>query len=757
MAPKIYHLHPLVAGPVAEWPRHLSRCRELGLDHVASAPLFAPGGNGDMFVTADHETLHPCLGQGPGVAATADRAIADLATTCRRHDLGLILDLVTDRVAADAVIRKQQPAWFEDRNGCGADTPDPRLPPRNLYVATARFDLPLIAEQLSQWWSDRLVRLAQAGVSGFRCLRPDRVPPAVWRNIIGAVRTIAPRVRFLAWTQGIARDAVSRLAGVGFDHVASSLAWWDARATWFFEEAEALRHVAPALASPEPSFGDRLASRLDPQIDPGIAYRRNLRLAAATASGIFVPMGFEFATRRPFDNARGGPTDFDIIRQEATCDLSADIRSANELIDRIAEPRVDGEMRPLTGPDSPVTMLLRADAADVRSSTRAIVVQINPDLARPAPPTRLWPLPPEAGAAFGCPEAVDGCGDADAPLGAGAVRAFRAERAAEIVQNSDPAPDQTSVSLRPRITIELASPLEDTSAFAIKRVCGETVTVLADIFADGHKVLAAKLLWRSVDVDDWQRVPMQSLPNDRWEAGFIPQRIGRHVVAIEAWWDEWGTFRRDLQRKHDAGQDLALEIDEGRALLRHIAAQASGEPSAVIDGVLQKLSVADASDPLQILLSETTRSSVAATGLRRFSVRHGSDIQLDVDRPQAEFASWYEMFPRSATHDPARHGTFADVIEQLPRIRAMGFDVLYFPPIIRLGPQTAKAAITACTRNRMTSAVLMPSAMPRGGTTASIQRSGRWRTFAAWSPQRVSMAWRSRSIMRSSVHPIIHG
>ena len=681
MAPKIYHLHPLVAGPMAEWSRHLSRCRELGFDHVASAPLFAPAGNGDMFITADHEALHPYL----GTAATADRAIEDLATTCRRHDLGLILDLVTDRVAADSAIRKQHPAWFEDRNCNGADTPDPRRTPRNLYVATAHFHLPHIAEQLARWWIDRLVRLAQAGVSGFRCLQPDRVPPAIWTHIIGAVHAIAPRVRFIAWTQGIARDALGRLGGVGFDQVASSLAWWDARATWFFEEAEALRQVAPTVASAEPSFSDRLASRLDPHVDPVVAYRRALRLAAATASGIFVPMGFEFATRRPFDNARGGPTDFDVIRQEATCDLSADIRSANGLIDRIAELRVEGEMRPLTGPECRVTALLRADAADVRAATSAIVAVVNPDLFRTAPSMRLQPLPPEAGAAFGCSRAVDGCGDADAFLEAGAVRVFHAERAAEIVHASDRALDQAQASLQPRIVIEMVSPLGDPGAFAIKRVCGEAVTFLADIFADGHEVLAAELLWRSVDVDEWQRVTMQSLPNDRCEASFVPQRIGRHVVAVEAWWDEWGTFRRDLQRKHEAGLDIALEVDEGRALLRRLAEQSSGEPRTVIDAVLQNMSEASASGQLEILLSETTRSSVAATGMRRFPVRHKPDIQLDVDRPQAAFASWYEMFPRSATDDPGRHGTFADVIDRLPRIRAMGFDVLYFPPIHPIG------------------------------------------------------------------------
>jgi starch synthase (maltosyl-transferring) len=686
MAPKIYHLHPLVAGPLADWSRHLARCRAMGFNYVASAPLFRPGRHGDIFLTGDHETLHPALGS----VASADPAIAWLVNECGRHNLGLILDLVVDRVAADAVLRKQEPNWFEETPDDNADSPDPRRAPHDSSRALARFDQPDIAERLAHWWIRRLVRLAHVGVSGFRCLGPDRIPASAWKQIVSGVRTEAPQCRFLAWTPGIARDAVGQLSGIGFDHVGSSHAWWNARASWLVEEAEALRQVAPVVASPEPSFTERLAPQLDPQVDLLVGYRRALHLAAMTASGMFIPMGFEFATRRPFDIMRGAPADFERIRQEAICDLSDEVKYANRLVDRIGELPVDGEVRALTGPGSRVTALLRSDTADVRTAKRALVVMVNPDLSRPTPCFRLDPLPPEAGAAFGSPQAVNGQLDPESELAPGEVRAFRFDRAHDIIRMTEGDRSVSQAALMPRVMIEAITPAVDQAAFPVKRLLGENIAVRATIFGDGHDALAAELLWRSVNAGEWQRVQMQPLGNDRWEAEFAPRRVGRHVFTIEAWRDEWGTFRRDLKRKHDADLDIILEIEEGCMRLRQVAERAAGDAQTVLETILQTLTAIRVSDRLDILLSDDLRASVASANERPSLVRHAPDISLDADRPQAAFASWYELFPRSLTTDPARHGTFADLIGRLPAIRAMGFDVLYLPPIHPIGTTNRK-------------------------------------------------------------------
>ncbi|MBV9250013.1 MAG: alpha-1,4-glucan--maltose-1-phosphate maltosyltransferase [Acetobacteraceae bacterium] len=237
-----------------------------------------------------------------------------------------------------------------------------------------------------------------------------------------------------------------------------------------------------------------------------------------------------------------------------------------------------------------------------------------------------------------------------------------------------------------RIAIEAVAPAVPDGDFAVKRVIGDTVTVSADIIADGHEILAAALLWRAADETTWQRVPMQPTINDRWEASFAPARIGPHYYTVEAWWDVWATFRHDLHAKHAAGQVVSLEIEEGRQMIQAALARSDSEQREALQRVLDALAAAEGDDSkVEILLATSTADAVEAVDDRPFVTQYTPHLRLDADRPQAAFASWYELFPRSATKDPSLHGTFNGVIGRLPQIRAMGFDVLYFPPIHPIG------------------------------------------------------------------------
>ena len=184
MPPKIYHLHPLVAGHWTNWSRHFARIRALGFDQICCAPLFVPGESGDIFVTADHERLHSALGWD----GSADDGLNRLADAAGEHGLRLLLDITLDEVASDAAIRRRQPDWFSN-TFCGGP-PDPRRGPLRLGVGYARFGNIHTAEPLIGWWTDRLRRLLQAGIGGFRCLEPHRVPSMVWRRIVDSVRTM---------------------------------------------------------------------------------------------------------------------------------------------------------------------------------------------------------------------------------------------------------------------------------------------------------------------------------------------------------------------------------------------------------------------------------------------------------------------------------------------------------------------------------------------------------------------------------------
>ena len=683
MALKIYHLHPLVAGRLADWPAHFERCRAMGFNVICLAPPFAPGSNGDIFVTADHEALHPAL-DWPG---SADEGIARITREAAEHGLRVWLDLPLDRVAANAVMLRRQPGWF-GAGDCG-DLPSPWQTLRRSDVAYALLNQTDVADAMSAWWLDRLGRLLHAGIAGFRCLEPADVPAAMWRRIIGPLQ--GDHCRFLAWTPGVARAALPRLEGIGFDYVCSSLAWWDARATWLAEEFAALRRIAPVLAATEPSFYERRAARVLAKEAPALC-RLSLRLAAATGSGLFMPMGFEFAARNSFDAAVAAPDDMTRARKGGHADLSADVAAANMLVDRIEELHVDRGLRQLTSSVDPITELLRTDTADARATSRGVLVLANPDIVRSASIERpLSPLPPQGGVALTVTEPLDGAAMPVGNLEAGEVRVLACTPSEAVVRlpRRKVGPDPHRVA-SDRIAIEAVEPCVPDGPFAVKRLVGEVVTVTADIFADGHDVLSAEVLWNTADEAGWHRVPMTLVENDRWEGSFSPSRVGRYRFTVEAWWDGWETFRHDLSAKHAAGQTVTLEIEEGRRMVAAAVERAPPDERAVLKGRLAKLPSMEAGQQVDLLLGADVARAMHLADERPFTVHHSPAILLDVDRPQAGFASWYEMFPRSATDDPARHGTFIDVIKHLPRIRDMGFDVLYFTPIHPIGTTNRK-------------------------------------------------------------------
>lgn len=625
----------------------------MGFSHVCLAPPFEPGASGDIFVHATFDRLHPALGFS-GPAAEGIRLAADMASGAR---LRLMLDIAPSQIAVDSPLRQSQFGWF-DTPAVGT-TPDPRRKPNRLDVAVPRFDTIDQVDCISDWWIDLLTTLAGHGIDGFRCLSLDVTPASFWRRLTRAL----PESLFLAWTPGIERERLHDLAGAGFDLTCSSAGKWDGHAPWFLEEQAALGAVAPALASPEPSFSDRLAQHLPPDADLPARYRLALGIAASTGAGLFLPMGFEFVTRRRFDPARAVAADLDASRHERPADLTDDIAAAIHLVSALPPAR---SLRPVSGPGTPVTALLRADAADIRDATQATLVLINADTIRPVPlGIKLNPLPAVAGAAFVADE------EGDTLLRPGEIRLVACHRSTDALGGGDVTLTHAWATAT-RIAVEDVQPVVPDGNYPAKTIVGHDLTISADVFGDGHDVLAADLLWRRADEADWHRSPMRKGDNDRWQANVRPATIGLHRFAVEAWWDQWGTFTHDLHAKVAVGQTVALEVREGQALVTAANTRAAG--------ALQAWLTAD----VEALLSNDLAAAMKQADDRPFAARSATH-SLRVDRPAAEFASWYELFPRSATHDNAVHGTFRSVIQRLPDIQAMGFDVLYFPPINPIG------------------------------------------------------------------------
>jgi starch synthase (maltosyl-transferring) len=257
-------------------------------------------------------------------------------------------------------------------------------------------------------------------------------------------------------------------------------------------------------------------------------------------------------------------------------------------------------------------------------------------------------------------------------------------------------PDQTLLQklAASRIAIEAVEPAIDGGRFAAKTIVGKRFRVEADIFCDGHDVIAAALLCRHRREKPWSETPMRLLTNDRWRATISFDEPGHHEFRICAWRDLFASWRAEVIKKHEAGQDISLELIEGRHLVeKALQAGSGGAPhdrSALKALLAEVESSPSEGDVLAVMISEDMAVLMRRLGVRTNLTQSETDFPVFVDRERAAFSAWYELMPRSQSGRTDRHGTFDDVIARLPYVRDMGFDVLYFPPIHPIGRTNRK-------------------------------------------------------------------
>ena len=262
---------------------------------------------------------------------------------------------------------------------------------------------------------------------------------------------------------------------------------------------------------------------------------------------------------------------------------------------------------------------------------------------------------------------------------------------------ADPSePEADAIGSRRSIIIERIAPELDGGRYPVKRVVGDQLLVTADIFADGHDLLDAAIVLRADDEPDWRSAPMRPIDNDRWSGHIELLRNRRHTYAVEAWRDAFGSWREGLRKKLEAGVAVPNEIEEGRLLLE-AALRRSEEAEAGDDALRIRAALAG----LKRARSEATRAAALVGEELLGAVRQHPDLRfasrstelpLVVDRERARFGAWYELFPRSQGRDPNRPvaTTFAGAEWRLAEIAAMGFDVVYVPPIHPIGRTNRK-------------------------------------------------------------------
>lgn len=608
------------------------------------------------------------------------RTLAQLRAVCRRHGLAFLFDVAVTDGGAVASLEQSLAGWYLYPPPASASDVSSSRGMVSLCMTEGRAPPGFITA-----WANTLSRWAYSGLAGVRCKRLADLAPADWAALIEQVRAHHPGFVFLAWTPGLTPAPLRALEGVGFDACFLSLPWWDGRQAWLLEERDRLHRVAPVLAP------------VDTRLEPG-------RFAAQCAVADFCAEGVMLAGEMPGalstlntpgtgDNPDASNTSGKVYApsmlraQELTAPPGQPGATvAGQGVSRHGQPAVAAQapvagLRMLTGPLAAYTVLART-----RPTAAVLVLNPGPHAATDIDWAMLQArlpddlvLPDSARLPHLLPSGEHIC----APLVSAAsihVPAAYTEQAKSGMASSSP-----SLS-GPRIVIEGVTPAVDDGQFAVKRCLGAAVTVQADVLMDGHEQLAASLLWRAVDETQWTVVPMQELDNDRREAMFRPARLGRHLYCVQAWWDRWGSYRSQLQKKVAADQDVSLDIEEGRQLLTTAISRVKYTTPVVASTLTDMLrtSHAGGSGTIDLMLSDALAAAMRQADDKPFEAR-SAVYPLYADRRAAAFSSWYELFPRSQSPEPGRHGRFADVAARLPAIAGMGFDVVYLPPIHPIG------------------------------------------------------------------------
>jgi starch synthase (maltosyl-transferring) len=618
------------------------------------------------------------------------------------------MDLVVNHTSKDSELVARHPGWFtRDVKG---DVVSPRaIDPADTRRQTVWGDLaeldyrpPQQSEILGYF--QRLVRHYVAlGFDGFRCDAAYKVPAEVWRGLVDAGKAASRDVIFCAETLGAPKGAVLALADAGFDYLFNSAKWWDFEGPWLLEQYEAYRHIAPSIGFPESHDTKRLVTELraagipESLIEPH--YRQAYAFAAAYSTGVLMPMGFEYGWSRALDVVTTRDDEPELKR----FDLSGFIAEVNAMKQAIPSLNEEGPQRLLTNQGDPLVALERqTESGEDRAF---ILVNRHEYEPREAVLERL------VGKGLAVIDLSPCRRSTGSEAGIGArlvvepleVRVLRAtlthpglrtgslSRIAGVA--ADPritvrgeADEGLHLPWRPetRIAIEDVYPEVDGGRYPIKRVLGDELEVQADVFCDGHDRLRAVLKF-GLEGQEWRETPLLLFENDRWVGRIRLDQLGLWRYTIEAWIDQFESWRDELEKKRQAGQSIELELTEGRAIVAAALRRAGLDDSAQLRKILLGFDGGDTARRTELMLSAGLRKLMARSQQRGDVVRYPRELEIIVDRQAARFAAWYEMFPRSQGKVAGKSASFDDCIARLPEIAGLGFDVVYLVPIHPIG------------------------------------------------------------------------
>lgn len=364
--PRIYNLFPLLAGPVAEWMKHLPRIQAMDFNWIYVNPFHYPGFSGSIYAVKDYYRLNPLV---RGNAYENDETLlASFMDTAAAHGLSVMMDLVINHTSKDALLTQEHPEWFL-RDAAGELVSPGVSDPEDPETVTTWGDLAEIdftprpdRDVMIAYWQDVVRTYVRLGVRGFRCDAAYKVPAEVWRALMDAAHEVNPDVLFFAETLGCRPDEVEALRPARFDYLFNSSKWWDYQGPWLLEQYEHYRGIAQTVSFPESHDTPRLFQDLRDSGTSSIkaieaAYRARTLLAATFSGALMIPMGFEYGFQTPLNVVTSRPEDW----EKPAFDLTAFITAANAMKADHAVLNHEGPQRRIDSPTGVLGLLRHHD------------------------------------------------------------------------------------------------------------------------------------------------------------------------------------------------------------------------------------------------------------------------------------------------------------------------------------------------------------------------------------------------------------
>lgn len=242
-----------------------------------------------------------------------------------------------------------------------------------------------------------------------------------------------------------------------------------------------------------------------------------------------------------------------------------------------------------------------------------------------------------------------------------------------------------------RVVITNVLPQVEGGEYRAKTAQQEDLIFSASIFGDGHDVLAAAILLKGEKEKQWKEIPLTLTVNDHWETTLRLDQIGIYQFQVMGWIDHFATWKKGLRKKFEAGQNVKVEFQIGAEMLRKAAEKAASKEKPTLLRWSDQLETEESGETgVNLAFDDKMGELMRKCRDKDLTTTYPQTFEIEVERKKAAYSTWYELFPRSASEEEGKHGTFKDVERLLPKIAEMGFDTLYFPPIHPIGEVNRK-------------------------------------------------------------------